>query len=457
MKDIEINEAPTESYGASFTPAAAETIKQLLINAGKDMKKKALRSARVSFETILQLDSQNLHARLGLAEIYLRNRKYSKIVSTLLPSPDHSKSPSWSSNSKVLEYLGDAFYYQKKYKESLKAYDTSLHSILQENVIKSGGRIEATAKADRVNSILSLKVKLANVLYDAGEQEAAINIVQNIFKETEEFIPSLILYAKAANDRSQRAAAIQILLKGIVKDSENKVLRQNIADMVGADGGMKDLMETFVGETGNGLSSALAFLGTILKDHGKILASAILYEKAVEATPDSASYSLNLMHVYEIAGNYRKALSVAIRFLEWNMTKGTKGVRCVSDEDVLQVLRSLKVGGDAEARPTAYPIDTLNFDVDPDEFKLTWMAGKTPMQLWRNEDSHTLPLMSPATLKLAAPTKKLSNEELDHLAIYFTIVKILFCVGEVQMLPRLVYLIENCSETLLFAFNNNQK
>ena len=32
------------------------------------------------------------------------------------------------------------------------------------------------------------------------------------------------------------------------------------------------------------------------------------------------------------------------------MTKGTKGVRCVSDEDVLQVLRSLKVGGDAEAR-----------------------------------------------------------------------------------------------------------
>ena len=138
MKDIKINEAPTESYGASFTPAAAETIKQLLINAGKDMKKKALRSARVSFETILQLDSQNLHARLGLAEIYLRNRKYSKIVSTLLPSPDNSKSPPWSSNSKVLEYLGDAFYYQKKYKESLKAYDTSLHSILQENVIKSG-------------------------------------------------------------------------------------------------------------------------------------------------------------------------------------------------------------------------------------------------------------------------------------------------------------------------------
>ena len=101
--------------------------------------------------------------------------------------------------------------------------------------------------------------KLANVLYDAGEQEAAINIVQNIFKETEEFIPSLILYAKAANDRSQRAAAIQILLKGIVKDSENKVLRQNIADMVGADGGMKDLMETFVGETGNGCQAHWPF------------------------------------------------------------------------------------------------------------------------------------------------------------------------------------------------------
>ena len=65
--------------------------------------------------------------------------------------------------------------------------------------------------------------------------------------------------------------------------------------------------------------------------------------------------------------------------------------------------------------------------------------------------------MSPATLKLAAPTKKLSNEELDHLAIYFTIVKILFCVGEVQMLPRLVYLIETVRKTLRFTFNNNQK
>ena len=59
--------------------------------------------------------------------------------------------------------------------------------------------------------------------------------------------------------------------------------------------------------------------------------------------------------MYEIAGNYRKALSVAIRFLEWNMTKGTRCEMRI-DEDVLQVLKSLKVGSDAEARPTAYPL-----------------------------------------------------------------------------------------------------
>ena len=62
-------------------------------------------------------------------------------------------------------------------------------------------------------------------------------------------------------------------------------------------------------------------------------------------------------------------------------------MRYVSDEDVLQVLRSLKVGGDAEARPTAYPIDTLNFDVDPDEFKLTWMAGENSHAIVEERDS----------------------------------------------------------------------
>ena len=159
----------------------------------------------------------------------------------------------------MLEYLGDAFYYQKKYKESLKAYDTSLHSILQENVIKSGGHIEATAKADRVNSILSLKVKLANVLYDAGEQEAAINIVQNIFKETEEFIPSLILYAKAKRQIATSRCYTNFVERHCKRQRKQSASRENIADMVGADGGMKDLMKTFVGETGEGLSSALAF------------------------------------------------------------------------------------------------------------------------------------------------------------------------------------------------------
>ena len=441
------------------SPATQETIKQLTIKAVDAFHKKALRAARISFETILQLDSNNLNARVGIAEIYLKNKKYSKMISILMPTPYSLSNPApWSSNSKVLEYMGDAYYYMKQYKESLKAYDSSLHSILKEKNNGSSSPPPQITKEQKVHSILTLKVKMANVLYDAGEQDAGINIVQNIFKETEEFIPSLILYAKAAWERSQKAAAIQILLKGIVKDSENKLLREHICEMISADGGMKDLMETFVGETGSGLSSALAFLGTILKDHGKILSSSILYEKAIEATPSSASYALNLMHVYEIGGNFRKALSTAERFLKWNMYNGTKGIRSILDEDILLALSKLPHkteitddnGDDSSTTQKTkktdeskkYPINTLKFNVNPNEFEIKWQSGDHSHAIISEPDDHTLPIFTPAMLKLASPEKKLTNEELDHIALYFTIVKILFCIGEIQVIPRLVYLIE---------------
>ena len=50
-----------------------------------------------------------------------------------------------------------------------------------------------------------------------------------------------------------------------------------------------------------------------LEGSRQILASAILAEKAV-VTPDSASYCLNLMHVYEIVKNFRKALLSQLGF-----------------------------------------------------------------------------------------------------------------------------------------------
>ena len=392
--------APTSSQSGGAASKALNSRAKTALGKG------SLRTARLLYEQVLAKDGNNLTAGLGAARIYLKNKRFQSAIGVLMPDPANLKG--WATHPEILELLGDAFLGLKKYNEALKSFDTALGVALRST--KQPNTLPAAAKRFSKQA-LALKVKLATVLYNTSEQDAAIQVLQNTFQETEEYVPALQAYATAANDRGKKADAIQILLKAIVLDPKNKEVKEALTDMVRDAVGIQCLLDTFQIEEGEGVASALAFLATVVKDFGAVDKSILLYEKTVQVAPDHPSYNLNLMHVHEILTDYTSALGTAKRFLLRKTAKN--GVRGITNSLVLELLEG-KVKIPAEVQ---------------------WHEGS---------DSHATVLGDglPPIGTVGFPKGPLGPNELDHLAIYFTIVKILFVMGDLDNLAALIHIIE---------------
>lgn len=150
-------------------------------------------------------------------------------------------------------------------------------------------------------------------------------------------------YGKAFFDSGQRTEALHIFLRLLVRKPNHAEAREQIAKIIGAEGGTELVTLAFllllpwlkwtkllssppqVIEELSGLPSsmaaALAYLATVIKNYGGECArerfvptlshahlsflpavneSAQLYAKALELTPQSSTYILNLLHGFEV-------------------------------------------------------------------------------------------------------------------------------------------------------------
>ena len=237
---------------------------------------------------------------------------------------------------------------------------------------------------------------------------------------------------------------------------------------------------------------SLAFLATVIKDAGAIEEAIILFEEALRIIPSSTSYALNYTHALEILYLYEGACDVALSFLEANVEFSIPAPitpYCLSVCDVIDVMKRWtfhdgrghggKGGGDrgigpAHSAQISPSLDQSLFCVELDNvpesiltkaYRMSQLTSRSMKSTdgwkihWRHKDDNGLlshavarkqgvskdeQLQSIVTAFALNKTKprQLSGDELDLLALLFTIVKISFLLGNFDLIGSLVALIE---------------
>jgi hypothetical protein len=181
-----------------------------------------------------------------------------------------------------------------------------------------------------------------------------------------------------------------------------------------------------------------------IKDYGATEESAALYYKAMDATPEMTTYVLNLVHTLEVQNKYEEALDVALafcrRFPDMGVGKHFFNKQVTERITDISDLRSERFR--VADHPNAHPGTRRTVRWIPNYGAV---VEDKPADGKPNESQGSTALPSPAAPSPAKGEQRLppySADELDLLALHFTICKILYVVGALALIPGVVEVIE---------------
>ena len=121
-------------------------------------------------------------------------------------------------------------------------------------------------------------------------------------QKDENSIALLMIYAQLCTMREQLGEAVKVYLRCLVIDSANTTVRRALSQAIQRPNGVAIAMQELSDAANSG--PALAFMATLVKDYSAIDQSLGLYKRAVDVSPNNPSYSLNLIHTYELCYRY---------------------------------------------------------------------------------------------------------------------------------------------------------
>lgn len=207
------------------------------------------------------------------------------------------------------------------------------------------------------------RVSRARAMYACGRRQEAAAVVMEVLRACEEAESrprdALLEYVRIALETSApmspaRGDACALLVDLAAREPMGKRMPASLRDVhrallaraVAEPGGMAAVVSAAGGDAAE--PSALAFLGTVVREGGETDAAAALLEMAAARRPQSASIALNCAHAHELHGDPDKAVCAARRpFVELQARGGGMLISAALDAAVL---------GCTHAMPTATPI-----------------------------------------------------------------------------------------------------
>ncbi|KNC53266.1 uncharacterized protein AMSG_08756 [Thecamonas trahens ATCC 50062] len=429
--------AASSSSQAANMSTAVEVVSRSLTTAQALTAKKAYRRAIEVYEQIIAAMPQLPQPYIGMAQILIAIRDFAAAtniadrgLAMLAESPPLLAAIGLDvaqARISLLRLKASALGDAKKYKKAIAVFTDAL---------------ELADKSDKAADALDIQVAIGEVLYASGEEDAGITLFQNVLKINESHFDGLYNFAIACGDRGRPLEALSVFLKLLVAEQKHKGVRARITDIVMADGGM-DLLDAAIQDAAKS-PAALAFLGLLIKENSALDSSVALYERALAGAPDSASYVLNLVHGYEICAQYGQAWAAAMKFCAANSALGVGGLTCA------RVLKALGGLSSPIGLPTAsafLPDSDIvaaagcSYDPTLPYNTLELVAGGTNLS-----DS---PATAAGMLDDAELVEVIGYDarELDLLALFCTLVKILFNVGALPPTAALIPLIDEIRGT----------
>eukprot|EP00850_Spirogloea_muscicola_P017379 SM000148S01056 [mRNA] locus=s148:298226:303563:- [translate_table: standard] len=304
-------------------PTLAPFLRGILIKAlGLQRGGKYKRAAKI-FEAVLEAAPQQQICLRGLGSMAMAVQKYSHAMSyfqlgTIAYSTDalfHARL------GEVLENLKQHQKALTAYERALSLW-LSLPGIIVESntALDEIDRSEAGDIGSPI-SANNLKVASARCLYALGMKGPAYDIVAAVLKEEDDNVSAILEYAAIAKDNNFVDDAMRALLRLVVLRKDNsRAIRSQLARLVQQERGRNVLFGYLMDVDDEQSAPVILYVANMIKEQGAVAEAVELMTRATSLTPKSASYSLNLIHALETCNRLEDALQEALRFLQLQET-----------------------------------------------------------------------------------------------------------------------------------------
>ncbi|GLC38231.1 hypothetical protein PLESTB_001084900 [Pleodorina starrii] len=392
----------------------------------------------------------------------------------------------------VLELAGDCLREGGRPREAAAQYQSALEALQEGRDGEELGKQASTrADADSAASsppLLRLRLSLAACLaalpgsisppYD--NQDLAASLVMAVLEAEPGHWEALALYARIALERGLREDALRVALRLVVGRPKHAGGKALLAECLKDEAGCRQLYDELglpyleaqsaasgvAAATGNngssssssnsssskdgGTAAALAFVATAVKDYGKVDTCISLLRRACCLDPASPGYVLNLVHALELRQGLQQAVEAGRDHCR------SRGAQLAGRQlrDVAALLSGLP-----ELRN---PLELTWYLSEP-----LWGAQQRQQQLQHQHPSvasqapeqeqerregaagkeaqgeaGTQRGAAAASAQVAPVKVSYSSDELDELALLFTLAKVLFVGGALTAAARLCELVE---------------
>jgi len=393
---------------SGYTRAAAENTAQ-----GK------LRDARQLLEKALALQPDHRESLAALGRLHVLNKRFGAAVECLMKARSSTGTGVEAQDLGVVLELARALVGAHRYGDAV--------ALLQPILEAGGGQGTAVGAADwRQNAA----VVVARALFEAGRGQVAADMVQAALAGNEDHLEGLVTYAAIAERYGKNQEALGVLLRTIVAHQDHKEVRALLTRVLSTDQGL-ELLAAQVPCTAN-TASAYAFLATVVKEQGAVGTSLELLSRAHKAAPSNGSFALNYVHAFEILNDYAGAYSALVAFLRHNADSrvGADGVSC---QAVLSIVGKFSHLSEAVAGD------------EPAHWVLDWKAGDNSRPSWGAVEGVPRETEGPSSRAgpgVDGPKFEFNDASLDLMAVFFTLVKILYVSGAWNLVIDLVPVIE---------------
>ncbi|XP_062521933.1 uncharacterized protein LOC134196728 isoform X2 [Corticium candelabrum] len=334
------------------------------------------KEAVIVFNSILEVYPCHKTTCVELARIYGNANRYKEAVKYVKQA-----SASDSSDPELLKQLGSYLLASGEIEEAMKVFACCADRL-------------RSAGADEIDAI---KVHIARAQRVSGNEDQALALLSAVLQRKKENVEGLLEYARIVHKKGEIQAkeAMAICVCLMTPKQKDKPFHAFMTEVVEHHG--LDLLYQEM-KTAVDSAAALAYVATQIRDHGAIKEAALLLKRALDLEPFHTSCALAYIHTLQVLMKYEEAYKFVRQFTVKNSEMAVAGVKC------------------GWFLPLIPEIDVLYMST------VVANEGKVPENFAHSDPKARDPY---------------SAEQLDLVAFYFTLVKILYFSGALELIKPL--------------------
>eukprot|EP01050_Picozoa_sp_SAG11_P003170 SAG11_NODE_173_length_13507_cov_10.489931_12_plen_610_part_00 len=334
------------------------------------------------------------------------------------------------------EALAQALAGEGDHEEAVEEFQAALSNFRRSSSTSLPEALRGKAGQDWSRELRIQQAKSEFAMNERNAENANV-LIREVLGEDENSKGALLFYGSVMIERRNWDEALTTYLRLVVISmGEDPQLKPGLARLLATPQVLADLKKRLPPTAGASTGDIYGYLAGVCKDRSEMETAIGLYHDSIEIGPNP-NYLLNLMHTHEIVAQWGNGVLEAVTWLK----KHAANVYC----------KEKNAEGELEPRVTAKAVlDVLQAHMEAHPDCLASRAGWTPGEaLFVPEGADGIDPVHPdekdgggRRLIVSLKGEKLTRADLDFLAVVFTIIKVCFVTGQLEVLVPLIHTVE---------------